>query len=305
MKNRNKFKTAFLAVTIALLGCDDEPLLDVDIDNPVVALSVATQPSTVIYCPGESLDLTDLVASATFKDGTSKLIPLSEFEKNRITVAPAHDEVLEAALDKLVLTHATSKTTTEVALSFVSCEEKNPVTGISVKTLPTVVEYAENGTLNLAGLQVELSYESGEPRVVSYTDFILNGLVTSPVAGAALSEEDTVVTITYTASNKSVTFEIDVSSELYLPVTYPWPSAWPENNIYFITNFVEVDQIDGGSAKNTILSGAWVWAGGDLDNVNWAITTTPTYTFLNLPLKTKATVGALGCLVVFPGSATK
>ncbi|MGI6488338.1 MAG: S-layer homology domain-containing protein [Syntrophothermaceae bacterium] len=86
------------------------------------------------------------------------------------------------------------------------------VTGIEVKTAPDKVTYTEGETLDLTGLVVTLTKSDSTTEAVALADFAAKGITTSPVNEAELATTDTKVTLTHTASGKSVEQVITVNA---------------------------------------------------------------------------------------------
>jgi hypothetical protein len=88
------------------------------------------------------------------------------------------------------------------------------LSAISVKTAPTKVTYNAGEQLDLNGLVVKLTKSDSTTEDVALADFVAKGITTSPVAGAALASTDTKVTITHTASGKTVEQNITVEESV-------------------------------------------------------------------------------------------
>ena len=88
--------------------------------------------------------------------------------------------------------------------------EKATVCGIAVKTPPTQTEYTQDDLLNLDGLVVTLTRTDGSTGEIAFADLGGKGITANPAHGTLLTPADTQVTITHTASGKSVEQDIKV-----------------------------------------------------------------------------------------------
>lgn len=85
------------------------------------------------------------------------------------------------------------------------------VESIAIKTQPSNLSYVEGQALDLAGLEVTLTYNDGSTEEVAFADFGAKGITAAPAHDAVLATTDTKVTITHTASGKSVDLTITVN----------------------------------------------------------------------------------------------
>jgi len=61
-----------------------------------------------------------------------------------------------------------------------------PISGITILTDPTKMDYIYGEPLNLSGLTVKVDYEDGSEQIFSFAQFTSNGLTAAPVNGAIL-----------------------------------------------------------------------------------------------------------------------
>jgi hypothetical protein len=61
------------------------------------------------------------------------------------------------------------------------------ITNIAVKTQPAQLTYTSGETLDLSGLAVTLTFDTGPPEDISLADFTAKGITTSPAQGTALT----------------------------------------------------------------------------------------------------------------------
>jgi hypothetical protein len=105
-----------------------------------------------------------------------------------------------------VLVTAENGSTQTYLISFV----KATVSGITIKTAPTKTEYIEDEHLDLSGMVITLTRTDESTEDIAFADFSTKGISTNPEDGAVLSPENIKVTITHTASGKSVEQEITI-----------------------------------------------------------------------------------------------
>jgi len=96
---------------------------------------------------------------------------------------------------------------------FATCKKDNEpikLISISVKTVPTKINYYVGESLNLSGLAVTLSTDNGKIEDVAFNDFVKKGLKCSPANGDPVTSST--ITVTDSVSNKSVNFDISISN---------------------------------------------------------------------------------------------
>jgi len=200
------------------------------VTTPVpTGIGVFAQPSNLAYVEGNQLNLAGLVVRITYNNSTSRDVAYEDFAANNITTSPASGAVLT------VSAHNASPVT--VTFGVFSGTTNNltvtaPVpTGIEVINQPTRLEYVEVHQLNLAGLEIRITYNNSTTRNVVYADFAANNITTSPASGTALAvipHHGTPVTVTLggfndTTDNLTVTTPVPVGIEVF---------AQPLNLIY-------------------------------------------------------------------------
>ena len=105
-----------------------------------------------------------------------------------------------------------NNTGTNVTLSYqFAATPASQVTGISITTQPSTMTYTHGGTLNLAGLAVQMTYSDSTTKNVAFADFAANNLSTTPANGEVLrrsTHNNQTVSVhygTYTANANSLT----------------------------------------------------------------------------------------------------
>ena len=251
--DNNVIKIASLTVT------------NIDNEEPatltIASITVKTQPTNTSYIEGQMLDLTGLVITLTYDNGTSEDVTYSatNFTDKGITVNPANGVQLSMASNngKPVTLTCNSKTanTSNITVS------AKTVSSITVKSQPTKLSYIEDQTLDLTGLVVTLTYDNGTAEDVTYsvTNFANKGITTNPVNGTQLtiaSNNNKPVTLTcnskpantsnITVATKSVT-SIAVKSQ-------PTKLSYIEDQTLDLTGLVVTLTYDNGTVEGVTYS---------------------------------------------------
>jgi len=175
-------------------------------DMPPVleSIEVTSEPDKTTYTVGEALDLTGLVITATYSDGSQAVV-------TGYTTDPAEGTTLDTEGTVNVVVSYTEGDIT-VTTSFdveVTDGEPEPATleSIEVTSGPNKTTYTVGEALDLTGLVITATYSDGSTNAVT-------GYTTNPVEGEALNTEGTVtVTVSYTEGEitKTATFDVQVN----------------------------------------------------------------------------------------------
>lgn len=161
-------------------------------------IEVTTAPSKTSYKAGEKINLAGMVVKANFSDGSSQDIT------SQCTFSPSagttvYEDTTKINVtwiwDKANITYQTSQAITVTRV----------LSSIAITTQPTKRNYTKGETLNLAGMVVKATFNSGNTAVVtSYT--------TSPANGSTLSTIGTItVTVSYTENGVTKTASTTVT----------------------------------------------------------------------------------------------
>ena len=194
----------------------------------LVSIEVTTPPTKVSYFEGEALDLTGLVVTATYDDGSTVEVAA--------TATPADGTILTTDVTEVTLEFGGKTTTQAISVEAVVLES------IEVVTPPTKVVYNEGENLDLTGLVVKAVYNNHEEVINDYT--------TVPENGAELVNETEVV-ISYQGT--SVVQEITVVPEAELVsiaiTTAPTKVAYYEGDELDLTGMVVTGTYDDSSTR--------------------------------------------------------
>ena len=166
------------------------------------SIKVTTPPTKTTYTAGEQLDLTGMVVTAEYSDGTSEDVT------SECTFTPTAGTVLYENIDKINIAwvwegQAGYSTTQAITVNRV-------LRSIAITTPPTKTAYNKNETLDLTGMVVTATFTSEQTVAVT-------GYTTSPAAGATLSTlGNQTVTISYTERGvtKKARFTVSVSVKI-------------------------------------------------------------------------------------------
>lgn len=164
-------------------------------------IEVTTPPTKTSYKAGEKINLAGMVVKANFSDGSSQDIT-SQCAFSPSAGTTVYEDTTKINVtwiwDKANITYQTSQAITVTRV----------LSSIAITTQPTKRNYTKGETLNLSGMVVKATFNSGNSAVVtSYT--------TSPANGSTLSTIGTItVTVIYTENgvtkNASTTVTVSI-----------------------------------------------------------------------------------------------
>ena len=161
------------------------------------SLAVTTMPTKTQYDSGDELDLTGIVVTATYNNGTTAVVTSS------CTFNPDDGDVLTGSNESVTVSYESlgQIVTTSFAISV------TPAVGyISVITRPAKTSYVLGDNLDLSGIVVKAHYEGGTAMDVT------SDCVFSPADGSVLDTlGDQTVSVSFTDNGKTVTTSFDVS----------------------------------------------------------------------------------------------
>lgn len=163
---------------------------------------VATAPNKTSYKAGETLTTTGIVVKVKFSDDTEKDIT------SECTFSPAAGTVIYENTTKIDISWEWNELGAAIAYSTVQpITVQRVLSSIAITTQPNKISYYKNETLDLTGMVVKGTFNSGATAVVT-------GWTTSPASGAVLSTLGTqTVTVSYTENGvtKTATFAVQVN----------------------------------------------------------------------------------------------
>ena len=198
--------------------------------EPLTPISTLTIDSTHSMYEGQTWTPTVTYNdSATVKTSEIQIVSGSEYiEIVNGTSVKAKNGAVATTATAVVKAHATDVESSEVYSNTCSITiNHNSVTGVSIKTAPTKVDYVEGQKLSLAGLVLTITWNVGETEINSTTGY--EGVTTNPSLNTSLTVSDhygTKVAVTYgavsTLSNQG--FQISVVAKAVTGITN-WTDA--------------------------------------------------------------------------------
>ncbi len=207
---------------------------------PIPTELVLTSPTKTSYTAGETLNLTGLTVKAKFSDGTEQDIT------SECTFSPSNGTVLYEDTSEVIVSWNYGGAATYTAKQPITV--KRVLTGISITTAPTKNNYVKGESLDLSGMVVTATFNSGA------TEEVTSLCTTSPASGTTLSTLGSqTVTVSYTENGvtKTASFAVSVSVK-----TVTWADGTDEE----IAAMVEA--ADAGT-----INLADYWAVGDVRTV--------------------------------------
>ena len=181
----------------------------------LAGITVTNPPTKTGYYVGETLDLTGMVVTATYIDGSTASVT------SIVTTRPAKGATLTSADQTVTVTYSENNVSTTTSFPITVHALNATITGISIASPPTKTVYTVGENLDTTGLVVIASYDDS-------TTSTLASFTISPANGTALDTAGNVtVTVSYltTTATFTATFEVTVNSGssggLVPPVTGP------------------------------------------------------------------------------------
>lgn len=161
-------------------------------------IEITSPPTKTTYNAGENIDLTGIVVTATFSDGSTQDVT------SECTFSPASGTVIYEDTTKITANWTWEDTITYSAAQSITV--KRVLTGLSITTQPAKTSYYKGDTLDLTGMVVTATFSSGA------SEDVTSGCSFNPAAGSALSSYGTVtVTVTYTENGVTKTATTNVT----------------------------------------------------------------------------------------------
>ena len=160
----------------------------------LTGITITSPPDKVEYIEGDVFDDYGMVVTATYSDGSTKVVKkANEF----INVSPLYN--LKVTDTFVTVTYTDSDSTVKTTTQPITVKAKVTLTGITITTPPDKVEYVEEDDFDTYGMVVTATYSDGSTKVVKTANEFIN---VSPLYN--LKVTDTFVTVTYTDSDGTV-----------------------------------------------------------------------------------------------------
>jgi hypothetical protein len=180
----------------------------ISVEKTLDSISATTYPDKMEYTEGEALDLTGLVVTACYSDGSKEAV-------TGYSTTPEAGTVLDTAGEYDIIVSYTEDGKTVTTKFSVTVEMVDIVTvldSISVTEYPDKREYDLGEALDLAGLVITAHYSDKSTSPVT-------GYTTAPAAGTILNTAGSqTITVSYTEDGKEVTTSFTITVKPALPV---------------------------------------------------------------------------------------
>lgn len=172
---------------------------DIEVKNVTLkSIKVTTNPDKLTYYVGGATtpDVTGIVVTATYSDNSTGPLSAEEYtvgEVDTSTTGPKRIKITAVAKNA-----EGNAVETEYEVTVITAA----VTGIEITTLPNKVQYIVGNSLDLSGLVVTASYNSGNSKTVELSELIITGFDSSAVADAQT------ITVSYNGFTDDFTIQI-------------------------------------------------------------------------------------------------
>jgi len=207
----------------------------IEIKAYLTSLAITTPATKLEYFVGEALDLTDLVVTGTYSDGTQKLETIT---KDNVTgfdsSVLATSQVLTIAVGNITVTYTVEIKPAPVVL-----------TDLAINTTSAKLVYTVGEALDLSGVIVTGTYSNGTQK----EETITTGNVTGFDSSVAVTSQ----VLTITVGNKSVTYTVEIkpaSTTVLTGIAITNPAT---KLSYFVGDTLDISglQVTGTYSDNT------------------------------------------------------
>ena len=160
----------------------------------ITGITITTPPTKVEYVEGDQIDTTGMVVTATYSDGSTKVVKAAD---EYIEVIPLKN--LKVTDTFITVKHTESDGTVKTTTQPITVKGKVTLTGITITTPPTKVEYVEGSEFDFSGMVVTATYSDGSTKIVKEADEYIE---VTPLKN--LKVTDTIVTVTYSDGDGTV-----------------------------------------------------------------------------------------------------
>ena len=165
-------------------------------EKVLTAIDITTAPIKTIYQEGETFDRAGMVVTASYSDDTTA--PITNYTYSPTTALTTNDTVITVTYTE---GDVTVTDTLDITVNATQETEK-VLTAIDITTAPIKTIYQEGETFDRAGMVVTASYSDDTTAPITNYTY-------SPTT--ALTTNDTVITVTYTEGDITVTDTLDIT----------------------------------------------------------------------------------------------
>ena len=212
----------------------------------LVGIAITTPPTKIEYFEGDEFDTDGMVVTATYSDGSTQIIKNAD---EYIEVSPLKN--LKIADTFVTVTYSDGDGTVKTATQQITVKLKAMLSGITITTPPTKIEYFEGDEFSTGGMIVTATYSDGSTKIIKNADEYIEVL---PLKNLKIA--DTFVTVTYSDGDgaiKTATQPITVKVKPILTgikiITPPTKTEYMVGNTFDQGGMVVVAEYHDGSTK--------------------------------------------------------
>lgn len=183
---------------------------DIEVKNVTLkSIEVTTKPDKLTYYVGDAAapDVTGIVVTATYSDNSTGTLSAEEYTVGEVDTSCEGDKKIKITAVAKDAEGSTVETEYEVTVTTAV------VTGIKITTLPNKVQYIVGNSLDLSGIVVKASYNSGSSKAVDLSELTITGFDSSAVADAQT------ITVSYKGFTDNFTIQI-IDASAFTVVEY-------------------------------------------------------------------------------------
>ena len=183
----------YVTITYREMGVSATVRQNVTVKNLLKQIAITTPPDETAYEIGDTVDLTGIVVTAYYSDGSSKQV-------NNYTYSPT---TISSNNDTEITISYTEEGITKTAIQEVTVGNTPNLTMIEISVMPDKTEYKAGEFFDPTGMQVRAHFDDGSNKLVKGYTYSPNG---------ALTKNDTTITVSYTKKGitKTTSFNITI-----------------------------------------------------------------------------------------------
>ena len=211
-------------------------------------IAITTPPTKTSYKAGESINISGMVVKASYSDGTEADVT------SECTFSPSAGTVVYEDTSKITVTWTWSELGTPMTYT---TNQQITVTrvlsSISITTQPTKTSYVKGETLDLSGMVVKATFNSGATANVT-------GYTGSPTTLSTVGTQTVTVSYTENGVTKTATFSVTVTAPIY-GVSWDGTSTTKFSRTDAAAGFVDpVPYVSGSSNYSSPFDDIYPWS---------------------------------------------
>lgn len=226
----------------------------VQLTNPATNIAM-TAPTKTAYKHGESLALSDGVITVTYKDGSTRNVPMTpamvkEYDGTAVNLSPAVSAYTTNPLNKILKIEYTEDSITQSVLYPITLENNINLIGMSQNPDKTTYNLGDTA-YDLTNGEILVSYAAGNTETVSLSS---SDISLTPLSSLTGSVGTKTVTVTY--KGKTTSFNINVQNGVKaITITPPTDVTFNHGDtLTFGGGSIDVEHADGTHTYPSITS---------------------------------------------------